>query len=323
MEDLGKIELTLDANQWGPPKGAKNKDFGYGNQHFASNSDTLNNSSISNRMFVSNIKGLCEVFLREKKEEKEGDGTAVNFETIELKQQAKKRITSNKKFAGQKNAYNKMHKQNWMSKNKGNTGTGKKKKMIDGQRVMQNAAWRKEMRAKAKAYKKLSINIDGNWPLIDEIQNVKLTNLPKFTPGASKVFCRAGKVGEYRHEVDSLTTKQAIKFSTFQKIDDNKNSTHEVEMDTHIFNEIEKEAIEGLKIIASDRALATLMNLNKAYYSWDIHVEKIDDMLIFYKKEDPAFEFASIDLETCGENSMTPPPASAEDTKLGKHIISY
>lgn len=266
----------------------------------------------------SNIKGLCEFFLREKKGgDKEGDGT-VTFEVVEVKQQAKKRITGQKKFAGQKHVFKQHPGQNWMEKNKGNRQTGKRKKMIEGQKQMQNTLYKKEMKAKSKAYKELSFQVNPHWPLLEEIRNLTLGNLAKFTPGTPSVFLRSGKVAEYRHEVDSVLSKNPIKFTSFNEIPAEKFSTLDISLDPHIIEHIEAKQIKGLKIIASDMVLATLMNIFKSCYSWDIKVEKFEDMIFFTKREkEEKEEFLSVDHENVGENSITPPPASVEDPKSG------
>ena len=270
----------------------------------------------------SNIKGLCEFFLREKKgADKEGDGT-VTFEVVEVKQQAKKRITGQKKYAGQKNVFKQNQGQNWMEKNKGNRQTGKRKKMIDGQRQMQNALYKKEMKAKSKAYKDLSYQVNPHWPLLEEIRSLTLSNIPKFTPGTPSIFLRAGKVAEYRHEVDSVLSKTPIKFTSFPEIQPEKFSSQDINLDPHIIEHIEEKQIKGLKIIASDMVLATLMNVSKSCYSWDIKVEKFEDMIFLTKREkEEKEEFVSVDYENVGENSITPPPASVEDPKSGMYLF--
>jgi len=296
------LELHLDTHTWGPPKVSKKGDIGtslglYG----ASNNDY--------------IKGLCEYFLREKKEEKEGDGT-VTFEVVETKQQAKKKITSNKKHIGQRNNYSKYTNQNWMEKNKGNRQTGKKKKMWDRKTQLQNEMYRKEMKAKQKSYKELSFHVNPHWPLVDEIQGLTLSNLPKFIPGTPEIFKRAGQLCEYRHEIDSVLSKNRIKFTSFDTIPEETLSTKEISLDENIINYIDEKELKGLKIIASDVVLATLMNYSRSYYSWDIKVEKYDDMIFLTKREKgEKEEFVSVDLETVGENSITPPAASVEDPK--------
>ena len=263
--------------------------------------------------------------MREKKtnDNKEADG-AVTFEVIEVKQQAKKRITGQKKFQGQKNTYSRYTNQNWMNKNKGNRQTGKRKKMIEGQRLMQNEMYRKEMKAKAKAHKGLSFRVLSHWPLVDEIHNLTLSSLLKFTPGTPEIFLRAGKVAEFKHGIDSVFTKNKIKFTSFPAIDDVKLSTNDINVDENIFNYIEEQKIEGLKIIASDMVLATLMNVKGAFYSWDIVVEKFGDMIFLSKRGEESRGkdevFQPVDIETAGESSITPPPADTDNPKLGKRL---
>lgn len=211
-----------------------------------------------------------------------------------------------------------------MDKNKGNRQTGKKKKMIEGHREKNQIQWKKEMKARANRYKELSMKVNPNWPLLDEIQSLTLNNLPKFIPGAHEVLFRAGKIGEYRLELDSLQKKNAVKFTSFNEIDDNRFSTHEISMDENMMNYIDESNIKGLKIITTDLVLATLMNFSKSVYSWDIKVEKIEDMIFLSKRElGEKEEFNAIDMENVGENSSKPPPATVDDPKSRKLFVCY
>lgn len=303
MEDLEDLELTLDINSWGPPKAQNTKEIVIDSTFAASNNE--------------NIKGLCEVFLRGKKEEKTTEFAAVEFQTTEVKQQATKNITAQRKFAGQKNIYNNRYmNRNWMEKNKGNRQTGKKQKMNENKNNIQNTLYRKEMKAKAKAYKDLSFQVNPNWPLVDEIQEYSFSSLPKFKPGEPEIFRRAGKIAEFRYDVDSLQSTKPLKFTSFKEIPESKLATHEISLDGNVYEGFDE---EGLKIIASDMALATIMNISKAYYSWDLKIEKADDMIFISKRDkDEKEEFVSVDLELVGENSITPPPAVIDDPKPGK-----
>lgn len=304
MEGFDNLELTLDLASWGPQKAQKNRDVLIDGTFAASNND--------------NIKGLCEVFLRSKKEDKKSEEAAVSFQVVEVKQQATKKITAQKKFQGQKNNYNKFQNKNWMEKNKGNRQTGKKQKMFDNKRNIQNAQYRKEMKAKAKAWKELSVQVDPDWEVVSEIQGYSLNNLPKFKPGEPEIYARAGSVAEYRYDIDGLISSKPLKFTSFKEIPDEKLSTNEISYDDVVAECID--TCSGTKIIASDMALATLMNISKAYYSWDIKVEKMGDMIFISKREkEEKEEFVLADMELVGENSITPPPAVIEDPKPGMH----
>ncbi|CAI2363188.1 unnamed protein product [Moneuplotes crassus] len=300
MEGFDTLDLNLDITSWGPLKATKNRDVLIDGAFAASNND--------------NIKGLCEVFLRGKKEDKAAEEAAVSFQVVEVKQQATKRITAQKKFQGQKNNYNRYQNKNWMEKNKGNRQTGKKQKMFENKRNIQNTLYRKEMKAKAKALKTLSCPIDSEWTQVGEMQCHSFNGLPKFKPGEPEVYARAGKIAEYRYDIDGLLSARPLKFTSFKDIPENKLSTQDITLD-----EIAIECIDtckGTKIIASDIALATLMNISKAYYSWDLKVEKVDDMIFITKREKEEKEdFVWIDLEHVGENSITPPPAAIDDPK--------
>lgn len=259
--------------------------------------------------------------MREKKvKENRNTDQPIGFETVELKQQAKKKITGQKKFAGQKNTYNRYNQQDWNTKNKGNRQVGKRKKMIDGQRQMQNAVYMKEMKAKQKAYKLFSFKVKNGYKSMGEFTGLTLSNLPKFTPGAPEIYRRAGKIGEFRYELDSILSKNPLKFTSFKEINDNMLSTHEANEDANIIDYIIEQEIEGTKIVASDMVLATLMNVSKSYYSWDIVVEKFGDMIFLMKRAEKENdeEFLSVDMENVGENSITPPPAEIDNPKLGK-----
>ncbi len=306
MEGFDQLELTLDIGSWGPQKAQKNRDVLIDGAFAASNNEK--------------IKGLCEFFLRGKKEDKASEEAAVSFQVVEVKQQATKRITAQRKFQGQKNTYSRYQNKDWMAKNKGNRQVGKKQKMFDNKRNIQNALYRKEMKAKAKAYKDLACTVDPDWPVVGEIQQHSLHNLPKFKPGESEIYARAGKVAEYRYDIDGCLSTKPLKFTSFKEIPEEKFSTRDISLDETAMDCID--TCEGTKIIATDMALATLMNINKAYYSWDIKVEKIEDMIFITKREkEEKEEFVSIDMELVGENSITPPPAIIEDTKPGMRFL--
>jgi hypothetical protein len=239
---------------------------------------------------------------------------------VEVKQQAKKKLTGQRKFAGQRNTYNRYSQQDWNTKNKGNRQVGKRKKMIDAQRQMQNKIYTLESKAKYKAYKTISYKVGSNYSSVTEFMNLTLSNLPKFTPGTPEILYRSGKIGEFRYEIDSVMSKNPVKFTSFKEIDDIMFSTHDADIDPNIMNYIEEEQIQGTKIIASDMVLATLMNNSKSYYSWDIAVEKFGDIIILKKREEKVDkeEFVCVDLENVGENSIAPPPAEVESTKSRK-----
>eukprot|EP00345_Euplotes_harpa_P006117 CAMPEP_0168330054 /NCGR_PEP_ID=MMETSP0213-20121227/7481_1 /TAXON_ID=151035 /ORGANISM="Euplotes harpa, Strain FSP1.4" /LENGTH=539 /DNA_ID=CAMNT_0008333509 /DNA_START=20 /DNA_END=1639 /DNA_ORIENTATION=- len=304
MEDLEDFEVFADINSWGPAKALKNAKNAFGQPYFAMKPDAKSNNKY--------IKGLCEVFLREKKgEEKERD-TTVTFEVVEVKQQAKKKITGQRKYVGQRNTYNNMYNQNWMDKNKGNRQTGKKKKDIKKSKQLQQINNKNEMKAKAKRYKDMAVKISENWKQIDEFSSLILNNLPKFIPGANQVIGRGGKIGEYRIDLDSVSNDTKVPFTPFKEIATNRLSTNSIILDEFIADHVEE--IKGTKIIASDMVIATLMNFSKSVYSWDIKVEKFGDLIYLDKRdiEDGNDEYVSVDLESVGENSSKPPQADAE-----------
>ena len=301
MEDLPNIELTLDMNHLGASSS-------HGYAHMIQKGTVF---AASNN---EKIKGLCDIFLREKRKEKDASNSAATFQTVEVKQQASKKITAQKKFAGQKNTYNKYSNKNWMQKNKGNRQTGKKQKMNIAKNNIQNALYKKEMKAKAKAFKETALTVNPRWPLVETIQPITLSNLPKFKPGTSEVIFRAGKIAEFKYQVDSALSSKPIKFSTFSEIPEERFSTQNIQADPNIAKCVE--AIEGKKIVASDMAIATLMNIPKAYYSWDLKITKTKDVIYIGKRDkDEKEEFVFLDLEMVGENSITPPPANAEEFK--------
>ena len=276
---------------------------------------------IANKLFYRNnkyIKGLWDVFLREKKTEDKDRDIAVNFEVVEVKQQAKKNITSQKKYTGQRNN-NARAGQEWNEKNKANRPTGKRTKMNNEKRRKEQKAYNKEYKAKGKSYKELSVKIHENWKQIDEVSYTLINSLPKFSPGAPEIMHRAGKIGEYNLDFDSVNTSNKVKIQTLTKIEEVKKSTNEIELDSHIYEIIDSAGIAGTIIIASDMVLAALMNFSKSVYSWDIEVKKEGDYIYFDKREiSENEEFVAIDLESVAENSTTPPPANPEDKAKSK-----
>jgi translation initiation factor 3 subunit D len=190
---------------------------------------------------------------------------------------------------------------------------GKRRKAIEGQRAAQNATYKKEMKAKHKAFKELACQVNQKWPLVDEIQPLTLSNQPKFIPGTNEILLRAGKVGEYRHAFDSVLKSSPVKFTAFPSIEEERLSTKDIMLDEKLAEILEEDKSEGIKIVASDMALATLMSNDKAYYSWDLVVAKYGDLIYINKREkDEKEDYVMMDLETVGENSITPPPAVIE-----------
>lgn len=172
-------------------------------------------------------------------------------------------------------------------------------------------AYKKESAARNRRYKELSFKPDQDWPQIEELTKYTIENFPKFAPGAPTVVKRAGRVGHYKLNIDSVMSKNPLKFTSFENVDIKRLSSIGISKDKHILSIPEENKINGTIIYATDSVLSSIMTFGKSVYSFDFIVRKSGSNIFFDRRE--SGKLSSLDFENVGENCSQPPPVTCED----------
>lgn len=147
-------------------------------------------------------------------------------------------------------------------------------------------------------FKEWSVTTKTEWEVKREIQ---LSSLTKLQLNAKDVkfedVCWCGRLDTYSKEYDRLTAKIERPIRRFEDLNFFNVSTSDDPILTNLL-----QTDEEVSVIATDQVLAVLIAAARSVYSWDIVVTKIQNKLIFDKRDG-----SPIDLLTVNESAKDPP----------------
>ena len=142
--------------------------------------------------------------------------------------------------------------------------------------------------------------MQGDWEVIEEFDLPQLLKLVANPPKVEDIaWC--GHLDQYDETYDKLTSKIA---KPLRRVE----NKHFFSVTTEEDPVIERVAAEGVgNVFATDAIIAQLMAAPRSIYSWDIVIQKMDNMIFLDKRDDSQF-----DLLTVSETAHDPPQASED-----------
>lgn len=149
-----------------------------------------------------------------------------------------------------------------------------------------------------------SLVVKGDWDVIEEIDLAQLsklqTNLPKVDDLA---WC--GHVDQYDDTYDKVTSKAPRQLRRVQ----NKLFHYVTTTDDPV---IEKFILENVgNVFATDAIISHLMAASRSIFSWDIVIQKMNDMIFLDKRDNSQFDFLTV-----SETANDPPQANDETDEI-------
>jgi translation initiation factor 3 subunit D len=151
-----------------------------------------------------------------------------------------------------------------------------------------------------------SLVVKSNWEVIEEIDLVQLnklqTNLPKVDDLA---WC--GHLDQYDDTYEKVTTKAPRPLRRIQ----NKLFHYVTTTDDPV---IEKFILEGVgNVFATDAIISHLMAASRSVNSWDIVIQKVNDMIFLDKRDNSQFDYLTV-----SETANDPPQANEETDEINQ-----
>lgn len=147
-----------------------------------------------------------------------------------------------------------------------------------------------------------SLTVEADWELIDEFDLAQLLKLVANPPKVEDLLW-CGHLEQYDETYDKLTTKTAKPLRHI----DNKIFYGVTTSEDPI---LERFAAEELgDIFATDAILSQLMAAPRSVFSWDIIIQKVNNMVFLDKREGSTFDFLTV-----SETAREPPVADDVDS---------
>jgi translation initiation factor 3 subunit D len=164
------------------------------------------------------------------------------------------------------------------------------------------------------SFREWSVPTQTHWEVRREIQLSALSKLQidsKTVEMSDLLWC--GKLHNYNRDYDKITTKTERSVRRFENLNFWNISTSD---DPALTNYLQSD--EECTVIATDHVLACLIAAIRSVYSWDIVVSKLQNKLIFDKRDG-----SQIDFLTVNETAREPPNHDTPDSvnsplKLGQ-----
>jgi translation initiation factor 3 subunit D len=147
-----------------------------------------------------------------------------------------------------------------------------------------------------------SVRVQSDWEVVHEIEFSQLSKL-NFMPGTPKELCVCGSLGYYDVAKEKkISLKTPLPLQSCDRIFHTVTTT-----DDPVIRRLTKSPeCSDCKVFATDTILTTLMTCARSNYSWDIVVQRVEDMLFFDKRDNSQF-----DLLTVSEKAKEPPTDEA------------
>lgn len=166
----------------------------------------------------------------------------------------------------------------------------------------------------APSFKEWSVETKTDWPVKRDIMLSTLAKLQIDSRDVKRedaMWC--GQLHEYNKEFDRITVRTKKPITRFEELNFFNVSTSDDPMLPEML-----QADDSVTVIATDHVLACLIAAARSVYSWDIVITKINDRLIFDKRDG-----SQIDFVTVNETAQEPPNNDDKDSinspmKLGR-----
>lgn len=177
----------------------------------------------------------------------------------------------------------------------GRAGRGKQQQQQRGGAGRGAGKGRGGWQRREKTNRNASVPVRGDWNCIEEIDFSELSKLQTNQPSVQDL-CWCGQLDRYDETLDKVTSKAPRPLRRMQ----NKLFYCVTTTDDPI---IEKFAVEGVgNVFATDAIISQLMVCARSIYSWDLVIQKVNDMIFIDKRDDSQF-----DLLTVSETAQIPP----------------
>ncbi|RUS29184.1 eukaryotic translation initiation factor 3 subunit D [Jimgerdemannia flammicorona] len=165
-----------------------------------------------------------------------------------------------------------------------------------------------------------SVNVGPDWRVLDEIDFVRLSKL-NFNVAEPEDVATYGFVNYYDKSYDRVNTHLERQL---QHIDRVKYET--TTSDDPVIQQFIKDG--EATVFATDSILALLMCSPRTAYPWDIVINRIDDRVVFDKREGGVFDYVTVNentadppMETGDKDNINSPSAlSMEATFINQHF---
>jgi len=145
------------------------------------------------------------------------------------------------------------------------------------------------------SFKEWSVQTKTEWTIKREIQQHEL---PKLQVDSKEVKCEdlvwCGELHQYNKDFDRITVRTERPMRRFEDL----NFFNVTTSDDPILQELVQEP--DVTVIATDHVLACLIAAGRSVYSWDIVITKVQNKLIFDKRDGSQVDFLSVN-ETAAE----------------------
>jgi translation initiation factor 3 subunit D len=169
-----------------------------------------------------------------------------------------------------------------------------------------NSRYGPQRRNDRKSDRLPSLVVKSNWEVIEEIDLVQLnklqTNLPKVEDLA---WC--GHLDQYDDTYEKVTTKAPRPLRRIQ----NKQFHYVTTTDDPV---IEKFILENVgNVFATDAIISHLMAASRSVNSWDIVIQKMNDMIFLDKRDNSQFDYLTV-----SETANDPPQTNEETDEINQ-----
>ncbi|CAM9621308.1 unnamed protein product [Chrysoparadoxa australica] len=162
-------------------------------------------------------------------------------------------------------------------------------------------AGRRQWRRHNRTDRQASVEVQGDWKVVEEFDLPQLVKLQANAPAASDLLW-CGALDKFNASYDKITTRTQKRLQRCE----NKEFYYVTTTDDPV---IEKLAVEGAgNVFATDAIIALLMSAPRSVLPWDIVVQKMNDSVFFDKRDNSRFDYLTVN-----ETAFDPPTASGDD----------
>mmetsp|Transcript_18294 Transcript_18294/g.40024 ORF Transcript_18294/g.40024 Transcript_18294/m.40024 type:complete len:608 (+) Transcript_18294:64-1887(+) len=191
---------------------------------------------------------------------------------------------------------------------------GKRKGKGKGKGKMKGSGKQGRGKNQEPSFKEWSVSVKTEWTIVREIMLSMLSKLQidaKEVATEDMVWC--GVLHDYNKEFDRLSTKTEKTMRRFEDLNFfNVTTTDDPKLPDFLQSD------PTVSVIATDHVLACLVAATRSVYSWDIVVQKIQNKLIFDKRDGSQIDFLSVN-----ETAREPPSNDDKDSMNSTVRLSH
>lgn len=175
---------------------------------------------------------------------------------------------------------------------------------VTGRGKARNSRW--SNRRDRKSDRLPSLVVKSNWEIVEEIDLGQLGKLQTNNPTVEELaWC--GHLDQYEDAFDKVTAKVPRPLRKVQ----NKLFHYVTTTDDPV---IEKFILESVgNVFATDAIISHLMAASRSIYSWDIVIQKVNDMVFLDKRDNSQFDYLTV-----SETANDPPQTNDETDEINQ-----